>query len=326
MKAVLRPMNLGEILDRTFEIYRKRFLLFAGIAALPAAVMLAIHLADNAWVHTNRLIDAADEERESQIFLGWFLAYGYYHISGFVGLLFHPAWVRAVSRELFGESNSILGSLRFLAARWRTYLWIAFLKMCAQLIVPEALAIGLFFGAYYIFDKLGMTQNFFPLGAVLLALIAGIFTAFFWIGIALAFAMPAAALEEIGGWKSLRRSWRLTGGSRGRILVAWIMVIACALVLEGVAALLAWWIASLAYTGHLAAGYNRQVHVVVLYFFYAAIAVVVGPLYPIALTLLYYDQRARKEGYDVEKLMEAAGLLTPVGAGIAVSAADAGHA
>jgi hypothetical protein len=37
---------------------------------------------------------------------------------------------------------------------------------------------------------------------------------------------------------------------------------------------------------------------------------VAGPLYPIAVTLLYYDQRSRKEGYDVEVMMEAAGLGT----------------
>lgn len=35
-------------------------------------------------------------------------------------------------------------------------------------------------------------------------------------------------------------------------------------------------------------------------------------LYPIALTLFYYDQRIRREGYDIERLMEAAGLNAPV--------------
>jgi hypothetical protein len=32
------------------------------------------------------------------------------------------------------------------------------------------------------------------------------------------------------------------------------------------------------------------------------------PIYSIALTLFYYDQRIRKEGYDVEWLMEQAGV------------------
>src|SRR5579863_7353356 len=31
----LRPLTLGEILDRTVQIYRYNFLLFAGVAALP---------------------------------------------------------------------------------------------------------------------------------------------------------------------------------------------------------------------------------------------------------------------------------------------------
>ncbi len=29
---------------------------------------------------------------------------------------------------------------------------------------------------------------------------------------------------------------------------------------------------------------------------------------PIALTLIYYDQRIRREGYDIEWMMRAAGL------------------
>ena len=32
---------------------------------------------------------------------------------------------------------------------------------------------------------------------------------------------------------------------------------------------------------------------------------------PIALTLIYYDQRIRLEGYDIERLIEASGMNTP---------------
>ena len=37
----------------------------------------------------------------------------------------------------------------------------------------------------------------------------------------------------------------------------------------------------------------------------------IGPLYATGLTLFYYDQRVRKEGYDIEWMMEAAGLTSP---------------
>jgi hypothetical protein len=36
-----------------------------------------------------------------------------------------------------------------------------------------------------------------------------------------------------------------------------------------------------------------------------------GPIYATGVTLFYYDQRIRKEGYDIEWMMEAAGLTVP---------------
>jgi len=312
MQAALRPMNLGEILDHTFAIYRKNTLLFVGIAALPAAIMLAIHGLDIGWVHTDRLIDAADATQGGRIALSWFLAYGYYHISGFVTLLFLPAFVRLASCEVFGENATIVSSFRFALARWRRYLWLAFLKYIAVLILPEALTIGVFWGGGTLEEKIGLLRDSpdaFAIVTLLLPIPAGIIL-FLWAGACLSLAFPAAALEEIGAWKALRRSWLLTKGSRGRIFVAWIMVIACALILEGLAAFLIWWIATLTYAGRHYASFNRQVYALVAHSFYAVIAALVGPLYPVAVTLFYYDQRSRKEGLDVEIMMETAGLGT----------------
>ena len=42
----LRPLSLGEILDRTFAIYRSRFWLFSGIAAIYAVTALVLQLAE----------------------------------------------------------------------------------------------------------------------------------------------------------------------------------------------------------------------------------------------------------------------------------------
>jgi hypothetical protein len=43
-----------------------------------------------------------------------------------------------------------------------------------------------------------------------------------------------------------------------------------------------------------------------------ALAALFGPIYPIALALFYYDQRMRREGYDIERLMDAVGLHAPL--------------
>jgi hypothetical protein len=225
----------------------------------------------------------------------------------------------AASRELFAESNSIRNSLRLLGVRWRTYLWVAFLRHLAQLVLPEALTFGLIVAIAYLDEKLGAFKGSNTSGVLALIAIAGLFIAFLCIGISFAFAMPASALESLTGWKSMGRSWRLTKKSRWRILVAWIMAVVCSLVLEGVGAFLSWGIVTLFTPGHNAGSFNKELYEVLVYFFYAIAAVVVGPLYPIAITLLYYDQRSRKEGYDVECMMEAAGLLAPVTTGAASS-------
>ena len=40
----LRPLSLGEILDRSFSLYRRNFLLFLGFTALPNLLILALNL------------------------------------------------------------------------------------------------------------------------------------------------------------------------------------------------------------------------------------------------------------------------------------------
>src|SRR5207248_11591397 len=40
----LRPLKTGELLDRTFFYYRRHFVMFVGIAALPNLVALALQL------------------------------------------------------------------------------------------------------------------------------------------------------------------------------------------------------------------------------------------------------------------------------------------
>ena len=41
-----------------------------------------------------------------------------------------------------------------------------------------------------------------------------------------------------------------------------------------------------------------------------AVSALASPLFPIAITLIYYDQRIRHEGYDIVRMMETAGMNT----------------
>src|SRR5271168_4632816 len=45
----LRPLSLGEVLDRTFSLYRRQFALFVGITAVPQLLILAYNLVVGAF-------------------------------------------------------------------------------------------------------------------------------------------------------------------------------------------------------------------------------------------------------------------------------------
>ena len=309
MTALLRPMTLGEILDRTFEIYRKWFLLFVGIAALPAIALLGVHFADIAWLHTDRLHGTLD--RGGTFVRGQIAWLGYFHVSAFIGALFLPAFVHASSNILFGKNTTMMASLGFVLTRWRTYTWIAILKLAAQLVMPEVLAFSLIFGGVAILEMTGRldTFTFFPMGAVILIPLGGLVFLFLWIGASIAFAIPAATLEGLRGVTALRRSWHLARGSRWRVFLAWAAIFAGSWVISVLVAVSLQW---LAYTvdkdWHLH-WVSRRLYLQLAYTSYATINALIGPVYPIAITLLYFDQRVRKEGYDLEKMMEAAGLV-----------------
>ena len=49
MTTALRPLTTGELLDRTFSLYRSHFGLFVGIFALPYMVVLAFQFAGLAF-------------------------------------------------------------------------------------------------------------------------------------------------------------------------------------------------------------------------------------------------------------------------------------
>src|SRR5215469_18396561 len=44
MVTVLRPLSISELLDRTFHLYRNKFLVFVGIMAVPQLIVLALRL------------------------------------------------------------------------------------------------------------------------------------------------------------------------------------------------------------------------------------------------------------------------------------------
>lgn len=309
MTPSLRPMNLGEILDRSFQIYRSRFFAFVGIAAAPVLTMHCLEAADNAWLHLHSLVHPS--RQSGNTLWNFVIALGFYHVSGLLSLVVMPAHVSVVSGQILGEQNSIFVAIRFAALRWRSYLWIAILKTSAELLVPEILATGLILVGVILLELSGALKGSGGSLAVLIVFGAGLcgLLLFLWIGACLALTVPAAALEQLKGVQALRRGWSLSKGSRARIMLVWIVVI-----LALIGAVLCIYILLrflMFFIGNSVYGLNDPRGIFhLLYQILSAVAgTLIAPIYPIALTLFYYDQRIRKEGFDIEQMMAAAGMI-----------------
>jgi hypothetical protein len=306
-------MTLGEILDRTFQVYRSRFWVFVGIAALPALVMLGVELTETYWLRTH---SPAHPSTGSAIFWNYVYWLGFAEISGFLILLVSPALVRVTSTTVLGDGISIRPALRFATARWRSYLWIAVLKSTAELAIPQILIVVLIIGEFVIAALAGgwktprVAGGFAAVLVVAFPVIAGA-AVFLWIGPRVSLAIPVAAIEQIQGLKALQRSWTLTKGSRARILITWAMICLLSWLLMYSAGLAVRWIFIPIWHVRAFGLSVQSLYAPAVYVVWDITSALIHPILPIALTLFYYDQRIRHEGYDIERMMDAAGMIAP---------------
>ena len=94
-----------------------------------------------------------------------------------------------------------------------------------------------------------------------------------------------------------RRSWELVKGNRGKVFVVLFVFV----VVQVLLATAGNWIAGMGF------GAGSNLARVIQSIIGNVVTIVVAPLQTIAITLLYYDFRIRKEGFDLEMLSQAIG-------------------
>jgi uncharacterized membrane protein len=130
----------------------------------------------------------------------------------------------------------------------------------------------------------------------------------------LSLAFPACVVEQMGAWTALKRSSVLSNGTRGRVFLLYLLGAALGWLLS-LGVMLPLTILLYLIPGMDSPQHTQTAGIISLFIVYGsgfAVQTLIKPVYGIALALFYYDQRIRKEGYDIERMMDAAGLNAPV--------------
>lgn len=302
MTTALRPLNTGELLDRTFSIYRNNFVLFAGIAILVPALQLILNVARA----SAGMIPRGLSTREDTI--NYFLGIGIALVIGIVGgVLASAATVYAVSMVHLGKTTTITDSYRSISRYFGRLLLLVvlislvFLGISLLVVVPVVLAVAT-----------PDTASLFGILAVIGGLAAIVLVVHFYARLSL--SMASCVVEQVSATEAIRRSSFLSKGATGRI---WLILILAGVINLALSFAVTVPLTALAVSTHM----SLFMTVVLLSCGQLIATTLAAPIATISLVLVYYDQRVRKEAFDLQLMMESLGQALP---GQAASASPIG--
>jgi hypothetical protein len=258
MATELRPMNTSEMLDRTFFLYRKHFLLFIGIAVLPNLVLLLFRLV----LIGIQPSTVAPTMMRLLVLILTLLAY-------LVTMsAVQAATVVAVSDVHLGRTSGIGAAYAGMRDCWFDIILVI-------IIVGICVAFGL-----------------------ILLIVPGIL-----IALSRSLAVPVAVIEKQGPLDSMHRSSQLTEGSRGAIFVILLLVTIIDIIVSSifqVPIVIAAFLARMLGPRGFSLGIEALLQIATF-----LSTTLTMPLSTIAVSLVYYNQRVRKEGFDLQFMLSS---------------------
>ena len=283
----LRPLAIGEILDRALKIVWRNA---KTLAAVVVFVILPIQI-----VSTLVTVSAAPDRLNTSPFATQTttttanINFGAYAaaaiIAGILGwlgsTLASGACFRAIASAYLGESTDARGSLSFAFHRLPSILWVSLLAGLAAF------------------------------GGAILCIIPGIY----W-GVAFSLGVPVLMSEGRKGTEALGRSRALVKGFWWRVFA----VVALGYLLSGIlGTLISGLVLGLT---SISAGSTSIAAIVVSIIGGTVSKLVTTPFVAAFITVLYFDLRVRKEGFDLQLLAERLGVEPPPGAFAAARQAE----
>jgi hypothetical protein len=296
--STLRPLTIGQILDRTMRLYRQQFLTFVGIIAVMLVPIMAVQLiltlvnVPNVLAAAERLQDpdaimAADP---MNLFWSQMAAAGLgtnLMISALVFVLVNgiatAALVHAIANSYLGKPVDILSSYGQLSGSW--------LRLLGALLVFTVLCIVA--AVFVIVPCIGWVMG--PGLVVFLGYVVGPL-------------IPATVvIEGQGALGAIRRAWDLTRRrfwwSLGFMIILWIFAYVLLLGPTALIQLLLSGLDTMLPDADPATIYSIQTGVSQLVTMLMQLLYL--PIQLTAITLMYFDLRVRTEGFDLAMMAAA---------------------
>ena len=302
----LRPLSLGEVLDRTFALYRSRFWLFAGISAVSASLQVVVQAISLGTAH--RLMRAIAPNGPGGPaapvpFHGFLAAQIGTYIASLVFFLVssitQAATSLALSEVYLGQPASSKTALVTAARRWYRWISIALWQAGSLLWIPMLALVPAF-----LLVTLGTRSGNLVMtgigGVLMFAAIFGGFPVGVIMYLRNTLAIPAAMVERLTVRQAMRRSKVLSRGTKGRLFTV-LLIAGCLYLVVGVLESPASLLIVFSPKGE---HYLAQAITLTISFLGRT---VVAPVALIGLTLVYFDQRVRQEAFDLQMLLEGNG-------------------
>ena len=296
----LRPLGVGDVLDRTFTVYRSKPLVFIALSAIWYLVLVLSFIFLAVAVFAGALTAFAQQATNpSPQLVGGVIVgtVGFVVVAVILAILLlaaqSAALVYAGARRYLAQEVTIGESFRAgLSAAGRLFLagLVVFLAIAAfwLLVVAAAAIIAAIVRAPELIVLV--------IGLAAIVAIAGTF----YLAASWLVAPVIVVVEKMGPLPALRRAWRLSDGNRWRIIGIQALLGILNLVLS---ALIGGVFGGLAAAG----GESGQLGITTVLenLLNFASTIIWAPVEWIAFTVLYYDLRVRKEAFDLQLAAEA---------------------
>ena len=303
----LRPLSLGELLDRAFLLYRRNFGLFAGIMLIPAIVGLPMQFV---VLRSNGQPFPWRQPAPGSHAVAY--SYAFIFVYWFIYAVVQAATTFAVSDTYLGRLSTVREAYGKVRGRYwrvlgvtlgvglRVFGWLLLFVFPALIVAVILMAV--------VFKSSPQSSSVIAFIPLVIILAGGAIAV--WVSVRYAVSIPVVVLENIKGRAAIRRSVELSRGRRGQafvaILLGFVVTYAMAFLFQGPF-----------YAGIALAKIKGQLPTWLLLSMSTSSTiggVIAGPLLMIILVVFYYDLRIRKEAFDLQQMMASLPGAAPAGA------------